>query len=264
MNMIDRFDSVQDLLSLRDHVGKVLSTELNLPLKSRKLNELTAKLVGVADFNTAQAMVVNKQPVESTQAPVDIVLDISNGDLFLYSNVPVRGVVIDDNKDEVASAQENHVPNVIKNFVDRDVAYWRIGCEGNEGQKVGAQHYIDQVYSGEKPEPYFPATLTSDDQNSSTEFNAYPYFKDMSVEAVAEAISQLDAEGWVGGWSGGYASDAVAEALRSEPGFESIDWVFDYIDSVNDNNEHQGRDRDQGFTVWIDPEPVRAWFKTLS
>ena len=55
MNITNRFTSKEDFLSFRDHLGKVMSDHLSLPLKPRKLDELAAKVVGAKDFNTAIA-----------------------------------------------------------------------------------------------------------------------------------------------------------------------------------------------------------------
>lgn len=264
MNLINAINTLQDLLSLRDHVGKILSAELSIPLKPRKLNELTARLIGAADFNTAQAIVANKKTEPAFREPINIVLDVTNGDNLIYCDHPIRGVIIDSSVDEVMYSLNNKIPNVFKDAINQDFVYWTMADGGNVLGKEEIDCYIAQANMTNEPEPQFPAIISSDDQLSEAHFNAYHYFKSMSVEAVAAAITKLDSEGWADGWIGGYASDAIAEALRSEPGFDQIDWVFDYIDSVNDNNERLGLDRDQGFTVSIDPGPVKAWFKSLS
>jgi hypothetical protein len=266
MNMIDSINSVQDLLSLRDHIGKVMGEAMNLPLKSRKLNELTAKLIGAQDFNTAQAIIVNKEAVEAVKAPIDVVIDVTHGDYLLYSGAAIRAVIIDRSKDEVGFARENDIPNLIDDFFDGKAAFWMVDSNGgSESDYLSARHYIDQAYDCIKPEPYFPARITSDDGDSEAEFNAYPYFRNLKGHAeIALAIANLDSQGWTDGWSGSYASDEVAEALRSQPGFENVAKVFNYIDAVNDNAEQQGRERDMGFSVWVDSDVVREWFNALS
>lgn len=57
MNIINRFASREELLQFRDHLGKVLADSMSLPLKPRKLDELTARVLGAADFNTALGLV---------------------------------------------------------------------------------------------------------------------------------------------------------------------------------------------------------------
>lgn len=53
MNLIDQIKTKDQLLSVRDHFGKVLAETLSLNLKPRKLDEIAALLLGSADFNAA-------------------------------------------------------------------------------------------------------------------------------------------------------------------------------------------------------------------
>jgi hypothetical protein len=53
MNLVDRFNSREEFLAFRDHLNAVLTEKLSLPLKSRKLDELVAAVVGAKNFNTA-------------------------------------------------------------------------------------------------------------------------------------------------------------------------------------------------------------------
>jgi len=60
MSTIDLFESKEQLLSFRDTVGTVLSEVLSTRLKGRRLDELSARLLGAADFNTALGLVDRK------------------------------------------------------------------------------------------------------------------------------------------------------------------------------------------------------------
>lgn len=56
MNMIERINTTEELTSFKSHLSKVLSSELSLNLKTGKLNEVTAKILGVQDWNTVLGM----------------------------------------------------------------------------------------------------------------------------------------------------------------------------------------------------------------
>ncbi|WP_429037473.1 hypothetical protein [Aeromonas media] len=56
MNMIQNIKSKKELSSFKSHVGKILAENLSLNLKAGRLNEVTAKLLGVNDWNTALGM----------------------------------------------------------------------------------------------------------------------------------------------------------------------------------------------------------------
>ncbi|WP_410951200.1 hypothetical protein [Pseudomonas sp. S1(2024)] len=60
MSTIDLFESKEQLLSFRDRVGTVLSEVLSTRIKGRRLDELAARLLGAADFNTALGLVDRK------------------------------------------------------------------------------------------------------------------------------------------------------------------------------------------------------------
>lgn len=57
MQLINRIENTTDLKSFRDHVGRTIERRLGSPLKGRKLDEFTADLLGVKDFNTALGLV---------------------------------------------------------------------------------------------------------------------------------------------------------------------------------------------------------------
>jgi hypothetical protein len=59
MTIIDRFNSQEDFLKFRDHLGTVMAEKMSLPLKPRKLDELVAMVVGAKDFNTALGMIAS-------------------------------------------------------------------------------------------------------------------------------------------------------------------------------------------------------------
>ncbi|WP_315695499.1 hypothetical protein [Pseudomonas taiwanensis] len=61
MSTIDLFESKEQLLSFRDRVGTVLSEALSTRVKGRRLDELSARLLGAADFNTALGLVDRKE-----------------------------------------------------------------------------------------------------------------------------------------------------------------------------------------------------------
>ncbi|MDU8350785.1 hypothetical protein RYA05_02635 [Pseudomonas syringae pv. actinidiae] len=71
MAVIDRFESKEEFLSFRDHVGKVLKHKnFGISLKQRNLDELAAMLAGAADFNTALGMCKAKTPAaEAVHVP---------------------------------------------------------------------------------------------------------------------------------------------------------------------------------------------------
>lgn len=69
MAVIDRFESKEEFLSFRDHVGKVLKHKnFGISLKQRNLDELAAMLAGAADFNTALGMCKAKAPAAESLA----------------------------------------------------------------------------------------------------------------------------------------------------------------------------------------------------
>lgn len=258
MNLINVLNTPNDLLALRDHLGKVLSEELSLPLKSRKLNELTAKLVGAADFNTAQAVVANKPPQPVLPDQIKIVLDVSNGANFLCSNYPVKGIIIDSSKDELQYARDNEIPNVVQDAAGEEFAYWTMVPVGEAAE---VDHIFAQAEAEPETGPYIKSTIISDDGQHEEDFDAFPYFQKLTVAQTQEVIGKLEEEGW----SGGYTCDEIAQSLRNHPAFNYVylGRVFDAIDSINDKNEREGRARDQGFTVTIDEQAVRAWLKQL-
>jgi hypothetical protein len=258
MNLINVLNTPNDLLALRDHLGKVLSEELSLPLKSRKLNELTAKLVGAADFNTAQAVVANKPPQPVMPDQIKIVLDISNGDNFLCSNYPVTGIIINSAEDELHYARDNEIPNVVKDVAGKEFAYWTMVPVGDAAE---VEHIFANVAAEPITCPYLKGTILSDDGQHEEDFDAFPYFEKLTVAQTQEVIGKLEEEGW----SGGYTCDEIAQSLRNYPKFDYVYLarVFEAIDSINDRNEREGRPRDQGFTVTINEQAVRAWLKQL-
>lgn len=258
MNLINVLNTPSDLLALRDHLGKVLSEELSLPLKSRKLNELTAKLVGAADFNTAQAVVANKPPQPVLPDQIRIVLDVSNGDNFLCSNYPVTGIIINSADDELQYARDNEIPNIVQDVAGKEFAYWTMVPVG-EATEVA--HIFAQAAAEPETGPYIKGSIVSDDGQHEEDFDAFPYFEKLTVAQTQEVIGKLEEEGW----SGGYTCDEIAQSLRNHPAFNYVylGRVFEAIDSTNDKNEREGRPRDQGFTVTIDELAVRAWFKQL-
>jgi hypothetical protein len=79
MSAIRLFDTKEQLLSFRDTVGTVLSDELSTRIKGRRLDELSARLLGAPDFNTALGLVdqnkaLVKQPLEALRAALLLVL----------------------------------------------------------------------------------------------------------------------------------------------------------------------------------------------
>lgn len=63
MNTIHLFETKDQLLTFRDTVGVILSKELSTNIKGRRLDELSARLLGAADFNTALGMITRKAQV---------------------------------------------------------------------------------------------------------------------------------------------------------------------------------------------------------
>jgi hypothetical protein len=61
MTTINLFDTKEQLLSFRDTVGTVLSDELSTKIRGRRLDELSARLLGASDFNTALGLIERKQ-----------------------------------------------------------------------------------------------------------------------------------------------------------------------------------------------------------
>lgn len=63
MNLITRLESTEEALSFRNHLAKTLNEDLSLNLKQRKLDELAAHILGVANWNT----VLGQMSKESTE-----------------------------------------------------------------------------------------------------------------------------------------------------------------------------------------------------
>lgn len=55
MNLINKIENREELISTRDHFGNVLKEHLSLNLKMGKLEQITSYLLGSSDFNTAMA-----------------------------------------------------------------------------------------------------------------------------------------------------------------------------------------------------------------
>jgi hypothetical protein len=52
MNLATRLTCVQDAISFRDHLAKTLICDLSMNLKQRKLDEITAHVLGASNWNT--------------------------------------------------------------------------------------------------------------------------------------------------------------------------------------------------------------------
>ena len=268
MNLIDLLKSPQDLLALRDHLGKVLKDSMDMPLKSRKLNELTAKLVGAADFNTAQAM-AGKHPVavEGEVSPF-VVVDLSSGVPHIYSTIPVQGVVINNDADEVRNAKDNHVPNLLEDLNGESLACWHIKSQATSEDIEVAQHFRtgrDRLFNAylEPTEWHgealgameIPAFIRSDDGHAFTAFDAVGYFNQLDDQAINPTLELLEACDF----NGDYQVDHVAEFLSSEPGQEALSGVFNYVDSINQQLKSKGSDATIGYYVEIEKASVYAW-----
>lgn len=82
MTIIDRFNSQDEFLKFRDHLGAVMAEKMSLPLKPRKLDELVAMVVGAKDFNTALGMIASaSKPVAEDRIKLRAVLTTTDGAL---------------------------------------------------------------------------------------------------------------------------------------------------------------------------------------
>ena len=63
MNIIDKVKTRVELFSLRDHITKTLKQDLGLDLKQRKIDEISAHILGAKNWNTAYGMVVSIDPL---------------------------------------------------------------------------------------------------------------------------------------------------------------------------------------------------------
>lgn len=268
MNLIDLLKSPQDLMALRDHLGKVLKESLDMPLKSRKLNELTAKLVGAADFNTAQAIAGN---TPATPEPHDIpfvVVDISEGVPYIFSSMPIQGVVINSNADEVRNAKDNYVPSLLEDFNGNPLACWNVMSPATKEDVSVVEHFragrdrLFQAYSepkswaDESPDSLvIPALIRSDDGKAITAFDAAQYFEQLDAQAINTTLEALEACDF----NGDYPADQIAEFLSAEPGYEKIAGVFDYLDTFNQGVHERGDMPTMGYYVEIDKKSVYAW-----
>ncbi|MBI6727309.1 hypothetical protein YA0089_27215 [Pseudomonas viridiflava] len=268
MNLIELLKSPQDLMALRDHLGKVLKESLDMPLKSRKLNELTARLVGADDFNTAQAMAGKIKATDKVDDIPFVVVDISDGVPHIFSTTPIQGVVINDNADEVINARDNHVPNLLEDFNGKTLACWHIKCEVTNLDVRVVEHFhagrdrLFQAYSepkswaDESPDSFvIPAFIRSDDGKAITAFDAAQYFEQLDAQAINTTLEALEACDF----NGDYPADQIAEFLSAEPGYEKIAGVFDYLDTFNQGVHERGDMPTMGYYVEIDKTSVYAW-----
>lgn len=268
MNLIDLLKSPQELMALRDHLGKVLKESLDMPLKSRKLNELTAKLVGAADFNTAQAIAGN---TPATHEPHDIpfvVVDISDGVPYIFSSMPIQGVVINSNADEVRNAKDNYVPSLLEDFNGNPLACWHVKSAAKNEDVSVVEHFragrdrLFQAYSEPKSwadesqdSLVIPAFIRSDDGKATTAFDAAPYFEQLNAQTINPTLEMLEACDF----NGDYPADHIAEFLSGEPGHENIGEVFKYVDSFNQQVIERGDMPTMGYYVEIEKASVYAW-----
>lgn len=268
MNLIDLLKSPQDLMALRDHLGKVLKESLDMPLKSRKLNELTARLVGAQDFNTAQAM-AGKIPITHEVHDIPfVVVDISDGVPHIFSATPVHGIVINGNTDEVTNAKDNHVPNLLEDFSGKPLACWHIKSDATNDDISVVEHFragrerLFKAYTEPKAWPgeslgemVIPAFIRSDDGKAIATFDAVDYFNQLNPKVINPTLEMLEACDF----NGDYPADHVAEFLSSEPGHEKIDDVFKYLDLFNRQLIERGDMPTMGYYVEIEKASVYAW-----
>ncbi|MDU8350765.1 hypothetical protein RYA05_02535 [Pseudomonas syringae pv. actinidiae] len=268
MNLIELLKSPQDLMALRDHLGKVLKESLDMPLKSRKLNELTAKLVGAADFNTAQAIAGS---IPASHEPHDtpfVVVDMSEGVPYIFSSMPIQGVVINSNADEVRNAKDNYVPSLLEDFNGNPLACWHVKSDAKSEDVSVVEHFragrdrLFQAYSepkswaDESPDSLvIPAFIRSDDGKSTTAFDAAQYFEQLDAQTINTTLEALEACDF----NGDYPADQIAEFLSAEPGYEEIAGVFDYLDTFNQGVRERGDMPTMGYYVEIDKTSVYAW-----
>lgn len=261
MNLIDLIKSPQDLMALRDHIGAVLKAQLDLPLKSRKLNELTAKIVGAADFNTAEAM--SKRPKVSTDIDPFVVVDLTGGVPHIYSDRPIKGVVVSADADEVENAVSNE--SAVSDINGTPLACWHVESFASSDHVRVAQHFKAAPSHAEMSTPgservCIRASIKSDDGLAEAEFNAVAYFDNLHTDAVDATIANLKACGF----SGDYPADEVAIMVSGQPGYQDVKAVFAYIDARNQAHAVAGQSPDEGFYVEINEEDVMSWAKGRS
>lgn len=63
MNIIDKVKTRGELFSLRDHIAKTLRIDLGMDIKQRKIDEITAHIIGAKNWNTAYGMVLKIDPL---------------------------------------------------------------------------------------------------------------------------------------------------------------------------------------------------------
>lgn len=257
MKMIDLIKTPEDLLALRDHIGEVLKTQLDLPLKSRKLNELTAKIVGAADFNTAEAMSRKPEMASSDQF---VVVDLTGGVPHIYSNQPVKGVVINADADEVANAVLNDTAVNDQNGIQ--LACWHVESFASDDHARVAEHFKKTPSCVEVTAPQtlhtpIRASIQSDDGLAQADFDAFVYFENLHPDAVEATIDSLKSCDF----SGDYPADEVAIMISGQPGYEDVKAVFAYIDTRNEASAVAGLSQDEGFYVEINYDDVMRWLK---
>ena len=197
MNIINKLTDPAELISFRDHVGKVMLQKMSLPLKPSKLNELTASLLGAKDWNTAQGMLAKKE------ATWDVNCCKRCGSLM-----DVMGFCVD----------ETCIFNDWSQEIDSEEIYYNNECP----EELQSEWYKT------KKRIRVEATIAIDD-DCFEKFDAAPYFMDALINGKLEKVV-LDLIEI--GWRGDYQADEVAmffESSESGVGYDNVIAVFAYL-----------------------------------
>lgn len=219
MNLIDSIRSVTDLKSFRDHVAKVRSED-SQPLRKGKLEHHVARILGVADWNTALGMVGQHEAPENTCKRCESLLDPSGfciDETCLYNDWPQY---IDASSD------------VLDSFEKR--------------QRVMATMKTDDGHASVEFDaaPYFQLQMNN--------WNWESLHADLGVLIKEEGYGCVQSD-WV---ALAFRDHDELKGFRSLPGYKELLEAFGYLDALERTRSNKDA---LGFEVYIDMDDLGQW-----
>lgn len=237
MNLITAIKTQHELESFRDHVAQIRKGD-NQPLRKGKLEHHVAKILGVADWNTALGMVAKVEAQRHVCHTCGFKLD-------------PRGLCSYDQCFHYFWPQTVSADHVL---MHQDVQPKSIDIDNGSGGLV-------TVYKRVEVE----AELETDDRRVSTRFDASPYFhsilEECGLDFLGKQIAKIvDEQG-----SGCEATDDIAADFRDSsllqpylelPDYREIPKIFGYLDALADTRENEDI---SGFEVSVELGDLAMW-----
>lgn len=265
MQLIDHIHSESELISVRDHLQKVLAAELSITPKLRRVNEVTAKLIGVADWNTALGVIAHKTtvsssfPGDSPESIYSFLCALSNGDPENSFALSLDDMVFDH-----CGTSKSH--SVINNAGVREQVSAIIKSIGIDNfwlemsNTLAITRYWYELWRqyGVADKQYQPveATVHDDGHLYQISFDAAPYFfqalKDDTLVDVLEELSNND-------WSNSEATDEIANYFEDGCLGEGQSAVSSMIKHLRIRRKDPALYDISGFDCQVSKCSVRDW-----